>query len=120
MQTIAATRYQGRRVMFSGELKTRDAGRAQLWMRIDGPDHRVLAFDNMSAHPVTGTRPWRRYDVVLNVPKNSVDIAFGFLLAGRGKAWGSDFALRTVGLATAATSRGPLLPLHPENLNFKQ
>lgn len=88
MQMIAADDYRGSRFRFSGYLRTGNADRSQMWMRVDGPNHQALAFDNMDSRPVTGTTGWRRYDIVLNVPQNSVDVAFGFLLAGRGEVWG--------------------------------
>jgi hypothetical protein len=119
MQVIAADDYRGSRVRLSGYLRTSDADRSQMWMRVDGPNQQVLAFDNMDSHPITGTTAWKRYDIVLNVPRNSVDVAFGFLLAGRGAAWGADFELEKVGAAVPVTSRGPILPRQPINLNFE-
>lgn len=71
----------------SGYLRTADAGGAQMWMRVDGPNHEALAFDNMDSRPVTGTTGWKRYDIVLDVPQTSVDVAFGFFLAGSGIAY---------------------------------
>ena len=120
MQMIAAENYRGSRVMFSGDLRTRRAGRAQMWMRVDGAYHQVLAFDNMSSRPIKGTTRWKRYDVVLNVPKNSVAIAFGFLLGGPGKVWAADFRLKKVGDAVPTTSTAPVLHRTPRNLNFEQ
>jgi hypothetical protein len=119
MQIVAADDYRGTRLRFSGYLRTVDADRSQMWMRVDGPNHEVLAFDNMDSRPVTGTTEWGRYDVVLDVPRNSVDVAFGFFLAGRGKAWGADFQLEKVGTAVPVTSRGPLLPRKPSNMDFE-
>ena len=120
MQLIAATDYRGSRVRFSGYLRTHNAGRAQMWMRVDGPDHQVLAFDNMDTHPVTGTTGWKRYSIVLKVPKNSLDIAFGVLLAGRGTVWAAAFKLAKVGRDVPLSARGPLLGRKPRNLNFEQ
>lgn len=120
MQMIAADDYRGSRLKLSGYLRTREAGRAQMWMRVDGPDHRVLSFDNMDGRPVTGTTGWQRYAIVLDVPQNSVDIAFGYLLAGGGIVWGADFKLERVGPAVAVTSQGPLLPRRPRNLDFEE
>lgn len=120
MQMIAAHDYRGSRLRFSGYLRTLNAGRAQMWMRVDGPDQRILAFDNMHSRPVTGTKGWKRYDIVLNVPPDSRDIAFGFLLAGRGNVWGADFKLKKVGRAVPATSHGSMMPRKPRNLNFEQ
>jgi hypothetical protein len=120
MQMISAGNYRGSRVMFSGDLRTQRAGRAQMWMRVDGAYHQVLAFDNMSSRPIKGTTRWKRYDVVLNVPKNSVAIAFGFLLGGPGKVWAADFRLKKVGDAVPTTSTAPVLHRTPRNLNFEQ
>ena len=43
MQSINAENYRGTRLSLSGYLKTQEAGRAQLWMRVDGSDRRVLS-----------------------------------------------------------------------------
>ena len=120
MQMIAAENYRGSRVMFSGYLRTRRAGRAQMWMRVDGPHHSLLTFDNMSSRPVMGTTGWKRYDIVLNVPKASANIVFGFLLGGPGKVWAADFRLKKVGDAVPTTSTDPVLHRTPRNLNFEQ
>lgn len=119
MQMIAADDYQGSRLRLSGYLRTANADRSQMWMRVDGPNHEVLAFDNMDSRPVTGTTAWRQYDIVLEVPRNSVDVAFGFFLAGRGEVWGADFQLEKVGTAVPVTAGGPILPRRPTNLNFE-
>lgn len=119
MQMIAADDYRGSRLRLSGYLRTANADRSQMWMRVDGPNHEVLAFDNMDSRPVTGTTQWRRYDIVLDVPQSSVDFAFGFLLAGGGKVWGADFQLEKVGTAIPVTSRDPTLPRRPKNLDFE-
>ena len=119
MQIIAADDYRGSRLRLSGYLRTANADRSQMWMRVDGPNQQVLEFDNMDSRSVTGTTAWKRYDIVLDVPRQSVDIAFGFLLAGRGEVWGADFELEKVGAAVPVTSRGPILPRQPINLNFE-
>lgn len=119
MQVIAADDYRGTRLRLSGYLRTADAERSQMWMRVDGPNHEALAFDNMDSRPVTGTTGWKRYDIVLDVPQTSVDIAFGFFLAGSGKAWGADFQLDKVGTAVPVTAQDPILPRKPVNLNFE-
>jgi hypothetical protein len=104
MQTIDADKYRGKRVRFSGYLKTSNATRAQLWMRIDGPSKQLLALDNMDDRPVIGTTDWKRYDIVLDVPWNSADIAFGFLLEAPGKVWGDSFKLEKVDESVPVTA----------------
>jgi hypothetical protein len=119
MQSIDAEHYRGSRLSLSGYLKTQDAGRAQLWMRVDGEHRQVLGFDNMDDRPVVGTTAWSRYQIVLDVPPDSRDIAFGFLLLQKGKVWGGNFKLDKVDNATALTSSTPAkLPAEPANLDF--
>ena len=119
MQMIAADDYRGGRWRLSGYLRTDAAKRAQMWMRIDGPDRQTLSFDNMDSRPVTGTTRWTQYDIVLDVPSASTDIAFGFLLIGSGKVWGDSFKLEKVGPTVPVTSAGPALPRAPVNLDFE-
>jgi len=120
MQQISAENYRGQQVRLSGYLKTEAATRAQMWMRVDGPDHKVLSFDNMDNRPVTGTTGWTRYEVVLNVPPDSVKIAFGFLLIQAGKVWGDDFKLEQVDATIPSTaSAAPQLPKEPVNMDFR-
>ncbi len=119
MQTIAADDYRGSRVRLSGYLRTQDANRAQMWMRVDGSGGKILAFDNMDSRPVTGTTAWGRYDIVLDVPSDSVDVAFGFFLVASGKVWGDDFKLDKVNNSVPVTSSGPLLPREPVNADFE-
>jgi hypothetical protein len=119
MQTINAENYRGGRWKLSGYLKTSEAVRAQMWMRVDAADRNVVSFDNMDDRPITGTTNWTRYDIVLDVPANSVDVAFGFLLTKGGKVWGSDFKLEKIDTSVPVTSTGPaVLPKQPLNLDF--
>jgi hypothetical protein len=122
MQTIDAENYRDGRWRLSGYLKTSDATRAQMWMRVDGPEHKVVSFDNMDARPVTGTTPWTRYDIVLDVPPDSMDIAFGFLLTQGGKVWGDNFRLEKVPAevpVTSPTTAATVLPKQPVNIDFE-
>jgi len=122
MQTIDAENYRGGRWKLTGYLKTSDATRAQLWMRVDGPDRKVVSFDNMDARPITGTTGWKRYEIVLDVPSESVDIAFGFLLTQGGKVWGDNFRLEKVTAEVPVTSpatAATVLPKQPVNIDFE-
>jgi hypothetical protein len=119
MQTIAADNYRGGRWRLSGYLRTESANRAQMWMRVDGANAKALGFDNMDSHPVVGTTGWTRYEIVLDVPPDSADIAFGFFLAGSGKVWGDGFRLEKVDATIPVTSAGPPMPRDPVNLDFE-
>jgi AraC family transcriptional regulator len=127
MQVISAENYRGSRWKLSGYLKTDTALRALMWIRVSGPEN-ILAFDNMASRPVTGTTDWTRYEIVFEVPADSVDIAFGFLLSQSGKVWGDDFRLEKAdGIPLTAhpipakrlTAHLPWIPKAPINLDFE-
>lgn len=120
MQTIDASAYRGKRVRLSGNLRTKEAGKGQLWLRIDGADRKPLGFDNMEQRAVKGDSTWQNFAIVLDVPAEARDIAFGFLLAYKGEVWANDIKLDVVSNETPTTSTGPYgLPAAPVNLGFK-
>jgi hypothetical protein len=120
MQSIQADNYRGGRWRLSGYLKTEDAGRAQMWMRVDGTDRSIKAFDNMDDRPVVATKAWARYEIVLDVPRDSLAVAFGFLLSQQGKVWAADFHLDKADANAAVTSAQVAFPKEPANLDFAQ
>jgi hypothetical protein len=88
MSNVSSDRYRGKRIRFSATVKTNDVQSAQLWLRVDGPDHgQPLSFDNMRDRPIIGSTSWNQYNCVLDVPTESKNIAFGILLVARGQAW---------------------------------
>jgi len=120
MQKIAADDYRGGRWRLSAYMRTEGANRAQMWMRIDGPLHKVLGFDNMGSRPVTGTTEWTQYDIVLDVPPESIAIAFGFFLNGAGKVWADSFRLEKVAATVPTTPTESVLPRSATNLDFEE
>jgi hypothetical protein len=122
MQIIDAQNYRGARWRMSGYLKTSDVAKAQMWMRVDG-DRKILSFDNMDSRPVRGTTGWTRYEIVLDVPADSIDIAFGFFLTqGGGKVWGDNFRFEKVDSTvplTAPANAAAARPKEPVNTDFE-
>ena len=118
MQTISATKYLGKRVRLSAFLRTDNAGSGQMWMRIDGSGNAQLGFDNMGSRPITGTTSWKGYEIVLDVPRESVDIAFGVFLTGTGTVWADAFKIDVVPDSVPTTSAK--LSSTPENLGFEE
>jgi len=90
--TPVAAAQRGRRLLYSGFLKTEGVanGFGGLWLRLDGADGSVLAFDNMANRGVSGTTDWTRYDIVLEVPAGAVQACYGSLLVGDGALWTDD------------------------------
>lgn len=121
MQMFAADDYRGGRWKLSARMRTQDARKAQLWMRVDGPDRKLNAFDNMEDRPVSGNSEWTAYEIVLDVPEDSVAVAFGFFLSGAGEVWADGFKLERVTTATPVTGKpqGRQPPRGPTNLDFE-
>ena len=123
MQAFKADGYHGRRLRLSGYVRAEAVeGWAGLWMRVDGPTGTSLAFDNMQDRPIRGTLDWERYEIVLDVSEASTNIAFGVLLAGKGRIWVDDFEFDEVGGDVAVTDmrkRMQELPSQPRNLGFE-
>jgi hypothetical protein len=122
MQQLAPDNYLGKRLRVSAQIRTENADKAELWMRIDGPDGKSLRFYNMDDHPIIGTTGWKRYDVVLDVPPQAIGVAFGYFLYGKGEAWADDFKLEPVGkdVPVSAFASARPLPKAPANMNFNQ
>ncbi len=92
---------RGKTIRFGGAIRTEDVktGGAGLWLRVDGPDGKMLGFDNMSVRigkdgqtveddrTVGGTSPWKRYTIEVPVDPAVTNINFGCLHSGDGTAW---------------------------------
>jgi hypothetical protein len=123
MQQSSSHGYVGNRVRLSAWIKTKDvADWAGLWFRVDGPEMRTLAFDNMQNRPLKGALDWSKYDIVLDVPGEAVLIAYGVLLSGTGQAWLDDVALEIVGKDVPLTDISQVQPDlgPPTNLGFEE
>lgn len=111
MQAFNAEAYRGKRVRMSAWMKTENAASAQLWMRLDG-NKRMLGFDNMDNRPVTGTTEWKKYEITLEVPEATINIAFGAFVIKQGQTWVDDFQFEVAGPEAATTNM-----LTPEQMN---
>jgi hypothetical protein len=133
-QRFLADRYRGRRVRFTGYLKTNKVNFwAGLWMRVDTATRVGWAFDDMEDRGLSGTTDWTRCSVVLDVPEDGAAIYIGAVLHGRGQVWVDDCTFEVVGDDVPATDgsrlRGgrertfsipQLLPDEPVNLDFEE
>jgi len=118
MQTFLPDGYLGKRVRFSGFVKSdRVGGWAGLWMRIDAGSV-TAGFDNMQGRPVQGTTDWQAYSVVLDIPVGSTSVNFGILLSGTGTVWLSGVTFEAVGNDTPVTAMFTT-PTAPANLDLQ-
>ena len=123
MQQFKAVNFIGKRVRFSGYLKSQDIKElGGLWMRINSSTADILRIDNMQDRPIKGNTDWTYYSVVLDVPENSAIINIGILLQGTGKLWAADMSFEVVDKSVNTTdvdlSSG--LPENPVNLSFDE
>jgi len=121
MQMFSAEPLRDTRQQLSAHIKTANVERsAALWMRVDGPDGTAPTLDNMDDRPISGTRDWRPYRIVLDIPENAEAIAFGVLLQGPGRVWIDDIEIKSVGQDTPTTGTRHRPELKPTNLDFEQ
>jgi hypothetical protein len=121
MQEFNAGQYAGKRVRLTASVKAENVDDwAGLWMRVD-KGSKAVSFDNMRDRPIKGTTPWQDYEVILDVPQDATQIAFGVLLSKAGAVWMSGVRFEEVGMDVPATGKAPKqLPDGPVNLNFEK
>ena len=120
MQSCIPGKYLGKRVRMTGSMKSDDvAGWAGFWFRVDQADSKKsLSFDNMYNRRVTGTTDWKQYEIVLDVPSNASNLAYGALLSGKGQIWFDNIRFEIVDDKTPKTEWSKLEA--PQNLDFEQ
>ena len=104
MQVADATPYRGKRVRFSGWVRTEVlplgllAGRAQAWFRVDRPGGQTGFFDNMQDRPIRAG-DWQRFEIIGDIAPDAQTINFGLMLIGYGKVWLDGVAIDIAGVA---------------------
>ena len=108
-QKFDAVPYQGKRVRLTAFLRTEAViHRATLSLGATSP---ALAGQSASVE-VSGTTPWKKYELVADVPGAADLIEFLVTLDGAGTVWADDFAFEQVDKSVPVTVR------QPENLDF--
>lgn len=97
VQGMAATRYRGHRVRFSGRVRARRVTDwAGLWLCVCGPGGGVV-LDEVQRTPLRGTTRWTQADIVLDVRNDAQELRFGLRLCGAGAVDMTSLRLETVG-----------------------
>lgn len=108
MQQISTKNYVGKRMRFSGFIKTEGVkGWCGLWMRIDNSLGTTLKLDNMQNRAINGTTEWNYYSCVLDIPNDGAIINIGVLLAGEGQIWFDNVDFQEVDHNTPTTDFTP-------------
>jgi len=95
MQAILANDYRGKRIRFSGYVKSLAvAGSCGLWLRIDLAHGDILSMG--PERSLSGTKDWTPCAAVFDVPADAKDICFGPILEGKGRVWLADLKLEAV------------------------
>lgn len=127
-QVINAGPYRGKRVRLTAWVRTRGAGSARVWLRVDGRTMSSV-LDNMDDRPVAGDSEWTRVELVHSIAREADVILIGAMLGGAGSMWVDDFELIEVEtnvqftpfktlLARPAPYSAPILDF-PTNLGFE-
>lgn len=123
-QSFSAEEFRGQAVLLQAELRCAAViGEATIWLRIDGPQGRVLRFDNLMDRPgatIDGTSDWVQREILLDVPNDAVSILFGFLLKGRGSVWARNVRIEPRPTTSIEKPRPPYRHDRPTNLDFSQ
>jgi hypothetical protein len=120
MQNSSASQYLGKRVRLTGYMKSKKVKSwAGLWLRVDqAGSQKSLAFDNMQNRAVKGTTGWKKYEIVLDVPTNASNIAYGALLSETGQIWFDNLSFEVVDTSVPTTDVRQISAT-PTNLNFE-
>ena len=120
MQNSLPKEFLGKRIKMSGEMKSSDVKAwAGFWLRVDQEkSKKPLAFDNMSERPVKGNSDWTKYEIVLDIPKEASNLAYGALLNGTGQIWFDNIKFEVVSKDEKTTGKNGKQLARPTNLNF--
>lgn len=125
MQTSSPEKYLGKKIKMTGYLKTENvSGWTGLWLLVDDADSQPLSFDNMYDKGITGTTGWTKYEIILDVPVNASNLAYGALLNGSGQIWFDNITFEEAGSSDikgeVKNSDAKINNNEPVNLDFEK
>ena len=126
MQSSSPQKFLGKKIKMTGYLKTENVkGWTGLWLRVDEADsQKPLSFDNMYDRGITGTTGWTKYEIILDVPANAFNLAYGALLAGSGQIWFDNITFEETGKsdikAEVKNSDSNINNIESVNLDFEK
>ncbi|MBK6819489.1 MAG: hypothetical protein IPG85_07755 [Bacteroidetes bacterium] len=114
MQNFAPDKYVGKKIRMTGFMKSKDVDKwAGFWLRMNKTDSKTI-LDNM--YPTCkGNTEWTKYELVLEVPETTKNIAFDALLNGKGQIWFNNINFEIVDNSVPSTKK---VKEEPTNLNF--
>jgi len=121
-QASAPGEYLGKSIRMTAWIESKNItgkGWAGMWLRVDGDSGKLLSTDNMYNRPIKGTEKWKKYEIVLDVPSDAKEMAYGVWLTGSGEVYFTEVNFEILGLATGKTGMIGI-PSKPENLDFEK
>ncbi|MFI5221238.1 MAG: hypothetical protein ACHQK8_02850 [Bacteroidia bacterium] len=116
IQSSSPEEFFGKRIKMTGFIKTKLVDNwAGLFLRADVGSI-TASLDNMEERPIKGTTDWKKYEIVIDIPANATQIAYGAILFGTGQVWLDNISFEVVDKKTPVTSS--IFP-EPLNLNFE-
>ena len=123
-------KYLGKRVKMTCHVKTENVTAwAGLWFRVEQcGSEQAPAFDNMRDRPIKGTTDWTKYEIVLDVSQNAIQLTYGVMLNGTGQIWFDNMTFEVVDNTVkltgiqppvVKTERPPMVD-EPINLDFEK
>jgi hypothetical protein len=139
-QGFKADAYHGKRLRFSGQLRTKEVqdkvrpdeqfARAFLWLLIHNTKGQQVVSDEMFDRSLRGTNDWTRCEIVVDVPHDAHKITIGARMILEGEMWVDDLQLEVVGKNVKPTVEPQLimyerpiqkdLPDQPVNLDLEK
>jgi AraC family transcriptional regulator len=84
-RSVPADMFSGKRISVSLEIRTEHVqGGAGLWVRVDDKSGNAIVLKDMEHNLIVGSRPWAKYELVVDIPKDGAQIGYGVVLVGRG------------------------------------
>ena len=106
-QTVDAMAYRDKRVRFSVTAKTEGVKSwAGIWLRVEGADNKMIAFENTESRALRGDTNWTPIDIVLDVPAAARNIHFGVGQDGPGTLWFGRVNFQVVDSSVALSKKG--------------
>lgn len=125
-QRFSAHPYWGKRIKLVGYCRCENVSwYGGIFVRTEKLNGRPITSDDIANRCLVGTSDWLRYELVIDVPPEAINIAIGAYLRGTGKVWFKDLQIEEVTRAVPTTDQYALgcvdfWDLEPVNLCFTE
>jgi hypothetical protein len=99
LHVAPVNKIRGKRIRFSGWIKTNDVRECAglMLLAYDANGVTVATADMTSDRPIHGTTDWQNYQIVADIPDDATKIVLGVRMFCSGEIWADDFQVDIVG-----------------------